>query len=299
VKNHRKTEHSVTEKINPRTRDIDKYSPLKIIELISAEDSRIAEAVSKERKKIARAVDLIVKGLGGGGRLIFAGAGTSGRLGVLEASECPPTFGTDPSMVVGIVAGGKKALWRSREGAEDQGKGSWDELNRLNLKKVDTVVGISASSATPFVEGALKYARLRGCGRILISCHPVQDTSIAGVFICPVVGPEVVMGSTRMKAGTATKMVLNMLTTASMIRLGKTYGNLMVDVQPTSEKLKNRAKRIVMQISGISRQRAEHLLNKSNWNVKVAVIMGSKGLSFTEAKKRLVNCNGFLREALK
>jgi len=299
VKKHRKTEHLVTEKINPRTIDIDRYSSLKIIELISGEDKKVAEAVSRERKNIARAVDLIVDGISKGGRLIFAGAGTSGRLGVLEAAECPPTFGTDPEMILGIIAGGRGALWASVEGAEDKRRGSWAELDKLNLNKVDTVVGISASATTPFVEGALIHARLKGCGRILISCHPVEDTSVADVFICPVVGPEVIMGSTRMKAGTATKMVLNMLTTTSMIRLGKTYGNLMVDVQPTSEKLKNRARRIVMQILGINRQKADNLLSKSKWNVKVAVIMGSKGLSFNEAKKRLVNCNGFLREALK
>lgn len=299
MKSRRRTDNSITETINTRTIEIDRYSPLKIIELISSEDKKIAEAVSKERKNIALAVDMIVNGLGSGGRLIFVGAGTSGRLGVLEAAECPPTFGTDQGMVVGIIAGGKKALWRSIEGAEDQRNGSWDELRSLNLKKVDTIVGIAASATTPFVEGALNYARMKGCCRILISCHPVKDTSIAHVFICPVVGPEVIMGSTRMKAGTATKMVLNMLTTATMIRLGKTYGNLMVDVQPTSEKLNNRAKRIVMQILDINRQKAENLLSKSKWNVKVAVIMGSKELSYKEAKEHLEKHKGFLKKALK
>lgn len=298
MKNRRRTNNPITERINPRTREIDRYSSLKIIDLISNEDKKIAEAVSKEGKNIARAVDMIEKGLGSGGRLIFMGAGTSGRLGVLEAAECPPTFGTDPGMVLGIIAGGRRALWASVEGAEDKRKGSWGELDTLNLKKVDTVVGISASATTPFVEGALIYARLKGCSSIMISCHPVEDTSIADVFICPVVGPEVIMGSTRMKAGTATKMVLNMLTTASMIRLGKTYGNLMVDVQPTSEKLKNRARRTIMQILDINRQKAENLLSKSKWNVKVAVIMGSKELSYKEAKEYLEKHKGFLRKAL-
>jgi len=299
VKRPRRTDYLITERINPRTREIDRYSSLKIIELICEEDKKVAEAVSKERKNIARAVDMIIKGLGNGGRLIFVGAGTSGRLGVLEASECPPTFGTDPGMVLGIIAGGRRALWASVEGAEDKRRGSWGELDTLNLKKVDTVVGITASSTTPFVEGALIHARLKGCGRIMISCQPVRDASIADVFICPIVGPEVIMGSTRMKAGTATKMVLNMLTTASMTRLGKTYGNLMVDVQPTSEKLKNRARRIIMQILGINRDEAENLLNKSDWNVKAAVIMGSKGVSYKEAKERLEKHKGFLRKALK
>jgi N-acetylmuramic acid 6-phosphate etherase len=298
VKNRRRTDDLVTEGINPRTKDIDKNPTRKIIEVISNEDKKMAEAVSKEKKNIVRAVDLIVNRLGRGGRLIFVGAGTSGRLGVMEAAECPPTFGTNQGLIQGVIAGGKKALWRSIEGAEDSKNEAQDKLRKLKLNKNDTVVGIAASVNTPFVEGALIYATKKGCGRILITCNRVNNSPLADVCICPIVGPEVIMGSTRMKAGTATKMVLNMLTTASMIRFGKTYGNLMVDVQPKSDKLRDRAARIVMHALAINRNKANSLLKRSKWNVKLAIVMGSKTIGYKQAKEILSKHKGFLREAL-
>ena len=293
----RKTGHLITETINPRTRHLDKCSALEIIELISEEDKKVAEAVAKQKRNIARAVDLIVGRLRGGGRLFFVGAGTSGRLGVMEAAECPPTFGTHSSLIQGIIAGGKKALWRSIEGAEDSTNEAKKVLSKLRLGEKDIVIGIAASATTPFVLGALSYAKKRASLRILISCNPISSP-LANISIPLIVGPEVISGSTRMKAGTATKMVLNMLTTASMVRLGKTYGNLMVDVQPNSKKLKDRVRRIIMQILGIGPERADSLLNKSNWDVKISILMGMKNLSYKEAKERLARCGGFLREAL-
>jgi N-acetylmuramic acid 6-phosphate etherase len=298
VTKRRKTDHLVTEKINPGTSHLDECSTSEIIALISKEDKKVAEAVAREKDRIAEAVDLIVGRLREGGRLFFVGAGTSGRLGVLEAVECPPTFGTKPSLIQGVIAGGKKALWHSIEGAEDSRSEPQKALSKLKLNRRDVVAGITASGTTPFVEGALSYAKEKGCASILVACNPV-DSPLADVTICLLVGPEVIVGSTRMKAGTATKMVLNVLTTASMVRLGKTYGNLMVEVQPNSEKLRDRAKRIVMHILGVDTKRAEALLKRSGWNVKVAVVMGKKGLTYKKAKELLARHNGFLREALK
>jgi N-acetylmuramic acid 6-phosphate etherase len=294
----RRTGHLITERINPRTNHIDECSTLHVIELISEEDKRVADAVARQKRNIVKAVDLIVRRLSKGGRLFFLGAGTSGRLGVMEAAECPPTFGTHPSLIQGIIAGGKKALWRSIEGAEDSISESQRALSKLGLDEKDTVIGIAASATTPFVEGALSYAKRKRCARILITCNPT-NSPLADISISLLVGPEIIVGSTRMKAGTATKMVLNILTTASMVRLGKTYGNLMVEVQPNSEKLRDRGKRIVMQILGINHQKAERLLKKSDWDVKVAVVMGRKNLSYKEAKEQLKKHKGFLREALK
>jgi N-acetylmuramic acid 6-phosphate etherase len=288
----------ITEKINPQTSSIDECSSLQIIELISKEDMRVADAVAEQKGNIAKAVDLIVDRLSAGGRLFFIGAGTSGRLGVMEAAECPPTFGTKPSLIRGFVAGGKKALWRSIEGAEDSRTESQRVLGKLGLNSKDIVVGIAASGTTPFVEGAISYAKKRRSARVLITCNPV-NSPLPNVTISLLVGPEAIVGSTRMKAGTATKMVLNMLTTASMVRLGKTYGNLMVGVRSSSEKLRERAKRIVMQIIGVNRQKAERLLKKSNWDVKIAVTMEKKKMSCKAAKEHLEKQGGFLRAALK
>jgi len=299
VKKRRRTEHLITERVNPRTKDIDRITTLEIVELISEEDKKIANAVSKQKRKVARAVDLIVSRLRKEGRIFFIGAGTSGRLGVMEAAECPPTFGTMPNLIQGVMAGGKKALWRSIEGAEDSGKDAQKALRGLNLNKRDVVVGIAASVNTPFVEGALSYASKKECLRILITSHPVNYSPVADIIISPVVGPEVIVGSTRMKAGTATKMVLNMLTTTTMVKLGKTYGNLMVDVQPTSEKLKDRANRILMHLLGIDRNAVKGLLKRSRGNVKVAAIMGSKGMGYKEAEQLLAKHDGFLRGALR
>lgn len=292
-----KNRHIITERINPRTRHLDKCSALEIIELISEEDKKVAEAVAKQKRNVARAVDLIVSKLSIGGRLFFVGAGTSGRLGVMEAVECPPTFGTHPSLIQGVVAGGKKALWRSIEGAEDSTNEAKKVLSKLRLGEKDIVIGIAASATTPFVLGALSYAKKKGSARVLITCNPI-NSQLANINISLLVGPEVISGSTRMKAGTATKMVLNMLTTASMVRLGKTYGNLMIDVQPNSKKLKDRARRIIMQILGIGPERADSLLNKSNWDVKISILMGMKNLSYKEAKERLARCGGVLRKTL-
>jgi N-acetylmuramic acid 6-phosphate etherase len=298
VTKRRKTGHLITEEINPKTLNLDILSPLQIIELISEEDKKVTEAVAKQKTNIVKAVDLIVDGLRRGGRMFFIGAGTSGRLGVMEAAECPPTFGTKPSFIQGIIAGGKKALWHSIEGAEDSRTKAKESLSKFELDKNDIVVGIAASATTPFVEGGLSYAKKKGCGRILIACNPV-NSPLADVTVSVVVGPEIITGSTRMKAGTATKMVLNMLTTASMIRLGKTYGNLMVEVQPNSQKLRDRAARITMQILDVGRQKAEKLLKKSHWDIKAAVVMEKRKLSYKEAKEVLARHNGFLRDTLK
>ncbi len=294
----RKTGHLLTEKINPRTLHLDKCSPLEIVELILQEDRAIVEAVHKQKDSIAKAIELVVGRLKLGGRLFFIGAGTSGRLGVIEAAECPPTFGTDPSLIQAFIAGGRDAIWQSIEGAEDSRTEAEGFLTEAGLSKDDTVIGIAASASTPFVEGGLQYAKNLGSGSVLVTCNPV-NSSIAEVTIELLVGPEVVVGSTRMKAGTVTKMVLNMITTASMVQLGKTYGNLMVDVQPKSAKLRDRAKRIVMHIAEVSEEKAEKLLEQSGWDVKASIVMEKKGLGLKDSKELLEKSNGFLREALK
>lgn len=293
----RKTGHLLTEKINPNTLHLDKCSPIEVVDLILQEDRAIVGAVDKEKNNIADAVELVVGKLKTGGRLFFLGAGTSGRLGVIEAAECPPTFGTDPELIQGFIAGGREAIWQSIEGAEDSTTES-KELLQGALSKNDVVVGIAASASTPFVESGLNFAKEVGSGTVLVTCNPVES-KIADVTIELLVGPEVVVGSTRMKAGTVTKMVLNMITTASMVQLGKTYGNLMVDVQPKSAKLRDRAKRIVSHIAEVSEERAGELLNESGWDVKAAIVMEKKELSLEDSKELLNNCGGFLREALR
>ncbi len=294
----RKTGHLLTEKINPRTIDLDKCSPLEVVELIIDEDRVIVEAVHKQKNNIAKAVELVVGKIKLGGRLIFIGAGTSGRLGVIEAAECPPTFGTDPELIQGFIAGGKEAIWQSIEGAEDSMTDAKGLLREAELGKEDVVIGIAASASTPFVQSGLEYANKSGSGSVLVTCNPV-GSPIADVTIELLVGPEVVVGSTRMKAGTVTKMALNMITTASMVQLGKTYGNLMVDVRPKSAKLRDRAKRIVIHLTNVSEEKAGKLLEHSGWDVKAAIVMEKKGLSLEDSKKLLEKNNGFLREALK
>ena len=294
----RKTGHLLTEKINPRTLHLDKCSPLEVVELILQEDRAIVEAVHKQKDSIAKAIELVVGRLKLGGRLFFIGAGTSGRLGVIEAAECPPTFGTDPILIQAFIAGGRDAIWQSIEGAEDSRTEAEEFLTEAGLSKDDTVIGIAASASTPFVEGGLQYAKNLGSGSVLVTCNTV-NSSIAEVTIELLVGPEVVVGSTRMKAGTVTKMVLNMITTASMVQLGKTYGNLMVDVQPKSAKLRDRAKRIVVHIAEVSEEKAEELLEQSGWDVKASIVMEKKGLGLKDSKELLEKSNGFLREALK
>ena len=293
----RETGHLLTESVNPNTLDIDTYSSEQIVDTIISEDSIILKAVSDQKGNISRAVDLIVGSLVNGGRLLFVGAGTSGRLGILEAAECPPTFGTEPGMIQGIIAGGNEAIIRSIEGAEDSINESVQKLKELNLNNNDIVVGIAASSSTPFVRSALEYGNKTGCKTALITCNPVNDP-VSDASITLLVGPEVVVGSTRLKAGTATKIVLNILTTSSMILLGKTYGNLMVDVQPKSSKLKDRAIRIVMELCGIERSSAQRLLEDSKWNVKASVMMNNKNISLEEALSILERNNGFLKKAL-
>lgn len=298
MKNIRKTGHLLTEKINPRTANIDELNTTEIVELINNEDLILSKAVSDQTENIVRAVELVFNTLNNDGRIFFVGAGTSGRLGVLEAAECPPTFGTDPEMIQAIIAGGKDAVWNSIEGAEDSVIDSITELDKRSFNEKDTVVGIAASSTTPFVFSALEYANKIGASSVFITCNRVKN-SLPDVLIELFVGPEVIVGSTRLKSATATKMVLNILTTASMVKLGKTYGNLMVDVQPKSSKLKDRALRIVGTVCEIQMDEAFKLLTEANWNVKIAIVMNKKNLNYSEAANLLEKSDGFLKKALK
>jgi N-acetylmuramic acid 6-phosphate etherase len=288
-----------TEKRNRRSEQIDELSTLGIVDLINSEDRGVAPAVGKERKAIARAVDMIVAGFGKGGRLIYVGAGTSGRLGVLDASECPPTFGVTRSLVQGIIAGGRRALVRSIEGAEDSEASGRDGVIKKKIRPADTVVGIAACGLTPFVCGALKQARRMGAGTVFITCAPEAAAGLpADVVINPVVGPEVVTGSTRMKAGTATKLVLNTLTTAAMIRIGKTHGNLMVDLKATNEKLKDRSQRIVTELTGLPAKEAKSLLARADGHVKTALVMHYRNTNAGRAKAILKSNGHSLRKAI-
>jgi len=288
-----------TEKRNPRSRDIDERTTVEIVDIINAEDRKVAPAVAKERRAIARAAELIVRSLGEGGRLFYVGAGTSGRLGVLDAAECPPTFGTPPFMAQGIIAGGRRALVRSVEGAEDHEEDGAAALDKKKLKPRDTVVGIAASGLTPFVHGAMRRAREIGARTVFVTCSPEATRYIrADVIIHPIVGPEVVTGSTRMKAGTATKLVLNTLTTTAMIKLGKVYGNLMVDLRATNNKLRDRAERIVMTATGLSRARSHSLLARAGGQAKAAIVMHFRKASLDEAKHLLELRGQSLRKAI-
>ena len=288
-----------TEAANPRSRNIDTASTLEIIDTINAEDALVAPAVARERANIAAAVEQIVAVLRDGGRLFYVGAGTSGRLGVLDAAECPPTFGTRPSEVQGVVAGGRRALVRAVEGAEDDPAGGAAALRKRKLKSRDAVVGIAACGVTPFVGGALSYAKETGCATIFLTCAPEAAAAVkADVVINPVVGPEVITGSTRMKAGTATKLVLNTLTTAAMVRLGKVYGNLMVDLVATNEKLRERSERIIMDVLGLPRAEGRRLLDAAGGRVKAAILMHRAGLTLAEARAQLRTCGGSLKRAL-
>jgi N-acetylmuramic acid 6-phosphate etherase len=288
-----------TEKRNVKSGDIDKRSTLEIVDIINAEDAKVAPAVRKERKAIAKAADMIAESLAAGGRLIYVGAGTSGRLGVLDASECPPTFGTPPAMVQGIIAGGRRALVRAIEGAEDRAEEGGLRLKRKRLKPRDVVVGTATCGLTPFVIGAVRYARKAGAKTVFITCSPEARGAVkADIVINPVVGPEVVTGSTRMKAGTATKLVLNTLTTTAMIKLGKVYGNLMVDLRAGSSKLRDRAERIVMQVTGLSRGKVRTLLREAEGGTKAAIVMHARGVGCDEAEKMLRNAGGSLRKVI-
>lgn len=292
--------HLLTEKVNPRTADLDTLDTREILERIHAEDLRAFEAVGEVLAEIARAAAMVEEAFRSGGRLIYAGAGTSGRLGVLDAAECPPTFGSDPGMVIGVVAGGPEALVRSQEGAEDRADEGQAALTELEVGPRDVVVGIAAGSTTPYAIGALREARRRGATTVLLACVPRQDIEIAGevdLVIAPLTGAEVIAGSTRMKAGTATKLVLNMLTTTAMVRIGKTYGNRMVDLRIGSEKLADRGRRIVRELLGVPAVEAERLLEAAGGNVKTALVMGRRKVDRAEAERLLDAAGGFLRRA--
>jgi len=285
-----------TEQRNPRSMQIDTAPVREILEIINSEDHRVPEAVRAEIPWIEEAVKIIVKAFHAGGRLFYAGAGTSGRLGILDASECPPTFGTDPEMVQGLIAGGKPAVFQAQEGAEDLESNGRDALEEAGVTSEDVVCGIAASRRTPFVVGAVKHARSIGCPTLFITCTPRNRFDIdVDVAICPVVGPEVVMGSTSMKSGTAQKLVLNMLTTASMIRMGKVYENMMVDLQMTNAKLVERSRRTVMTVTGLDYGEATELLARAGGHVKTALVMHLAGTSREEAEARLARAGGFVR----
>src|SRR6266508_5695894 len=289
----------LTEQRNPRTQRIDVASTLEIVDLINAEDASVTPAVHAVREEIARAVDLVVAAFQRGGRLIYVGAGTSGRLGVLDASECPPTFGTPPEMVVGVIAGGPTALTDAVEGAEDDREGGAAEITGLDVNENDCVIGIAASGRTPYVIGGLQEAKKRRALTICIVCNrPSPLEKLAEIGVTPVVGPEVISGSTRLKAGTAQKMVLNMISTAVMIRLGKIYTNLMVDVQPTNAKLRQRARRIVAEATGLDLKRATEILSACNGEVKTAIVAVLAGLSPELARIRLHGTGGYVRKAI-
>jgi N-acetylmuramic acid 6-phosphate etherase len=288
-----------TEAINPGTLAIDKAATRDIVDLVVNEDRKVIAAVQKEKEKIAHGVEIVASSLRKGGRIIFIGAGTSGRLGVVEASEMPPTFGTRPNVVQAIMAGGQEAVFRAREGVEDNYEEGARSVARMRLTKKDVVIGVSASGMTPFVRGGLTRARKAGAKIIFVTCWPGSELqTFVDLQIAPAVGPEVIAGSTRLKAGTATKMVLNMLTTIAMIKVGKTYGNLMVDVQTGSEKLKDRARRILSVVTGLDYDEAETLLKRAKWNVKAAIVMQKASVSLSEAMKRLKSADDSVREAI-
>jgi len=296
---HSKWQDLPTEAINPDTLAIDKMSASDIIDIISNEDRRVVTAVHKERDRIAHGIEIIVGALKKGGRLFLVGAGTSGRLGVVEAAEMPPTFGTSPRLVQAIMAGGQDAVFRAREGVEDNFEEGARSMARLRVSKRDVVIGVSASGITQFVRGALTGARKKGARIIFVTCWPKSELqNYVDLIIAPAVGPEIIAGSTRLKAGTATKMVLNMLTTISMIRVGKTYGNLMVDVQTGSEKLKDRARRIVAAVTGADPEEAGDLLIRAKWNVKAAIVMKKADLTYSQALRRLKTADDSIREAI-
>lgn len=288
-----------TEQRNPASEHIDELTTLEIVRLMNDEDRRVADAVRAEETNIARAIDVIAEKIRNGGRLIYIGAGTSGRLGVLDASECPPTFNTRPEQVVGIIAGGPSALTRSIEGAEDHPEYAVRDLSDANVSPSDCVVGIATSGRTPYVVRGLQFAKEVGAAAIGFSCNTDSELrQVADFVIEPVVGPEVVSGSTRLKAGTATKLVLNMLTTGAMVRLGKTYGNLMVDLRASNEKLKLRTKRIVCQLTDITETAAEELLDRCDGELKTAIVTRLLEITPDEARERLERGQQHLRRAL-
>ncbi|WP_140919884.1 N-acetylmuramic acid 6-phosphate etherase [Limnobaculum xujianqingii] len=289
----------VTESRNTASEDIDQLSTLEMLRVINNEDKKVALAVEKELQHIADAVDIISSAFTDGGRLVYCGAGTSGRLGILDASECPPTYGTKPEQVIGLIAGGHQAIFKAVENAEDSLELGIEDLKAISFSNKDVLVGIAASGRTPYVIASMEYAKSLGANVISISCNP--DSPIAqqaDIAITPVVGGEVVTGSSRMKAGTAQKLVLNMLTTGSMIKIGKVYGNLMVDVEATNAKLVERQKNIVMQATDCSREEAEQALSQCQRHCKTAIVMVLTGMNAEQAKQALSASHGFIRAAI-
>jgi N-acetylmuramic acid 6-phosphate etherase len=291
--------HLTTEARNPASVAIDTLTSLEIVRLMNTEDATVAEAVGRVAEPIAKAVDVIAARFRLGGRLIYLGAGTSGRLGVLDAAECPPTFNSPPEQVLGIIAGGQAALVRAVEGAEDHPETGAADLAAVAVSGRDCVVGIATSGRTPYVIGGLEYARSKGAYAVGFTCNANASLAPAcDLVIAPVVGPEIISGSTRLKSGTATKMVLNMLTTGAMVRIGKTYGNLMVDLRATNEKLRDRSRRIVAELTGLSEEHAQALLDECNGEVKTAAVSHLTGESPDGARRRLAASGGQLRGAL-
>ena len=294
-----KLDRLTTESRNKNTLNIDKVSTLEMVKIINNEDKKVAIAVENELPQIAEAIDGIVERINRGGRLIYIGAGTSGRLGILDASECPPTYGVSEELVQGIIAGGTEAIFRAKEGAEDSKELAIEDLKVKNLTENDTVVGLAASGRTPYVIGGLEYANKIGALTVSVTCNGDSEVSkVAKISIAPVVGAEVVTGSTRLKSGTAQKLVLNMLSTGTMIKLGKVYGNLMVDVRATNEKLVERAKRIVCEATGVEKSQAEEVLSETNFDVKLAIFMILSGLNITQAKEKLSASKGYIARAI-
>ena len=296
-----------TEQRNAASMNIDALPLAEVLKIISREDARIPGAVEKEIGEIEKAVRLVVTALKSGGRLIYAGAGTSGRLGVLDAVECPPTFGTDPEMIQGMIAGGERAMFKAQEGAEDKEENGAVDIDRVKAGPNDVVCGIAASLRTPYVIGAVKRAKRLGAKTLYLTTNPrsklysqefAELAKAVDVAICPEVGPEVIMGSTRMKSGTAQKLVLNMITTSSMIQLGKVYENMMIDLQMTNLKLKERAKRVVMTITGLGYDEAASALERASGHVKTALVMIKGNVEREEAERRLKTADGFVRDAI-
>ena len=292
-------DHLTTEQNNPESVAVDQMDPIQIAMLMNREDLKVVAAVERVLPDIARAIEMVTERVQAGGRLIYIGAGTSGRLGVLDASECPPTFNTPPALVVGLIAGGHRALTNAIEGAEDNRQAGEEDLRGVELDAKDVVCGIATSGRTPYVLGGLAYARSLGAATLGVTCNAVSELSeVSDVLIAPVVGPEILSGSTRLKAGTATKMVLNMISTGTMIRIGKTYGNWMVDLRATNVKLKDRSIRIVSGITGLDRERAESLLARCDGEVKTAIVSQALGVDKIEAQRRLKVAGGRLRTAI-
>ena len=289
----------LTEQRNPASMTLDVLSTEGVLRLINAQDKLVPVAVEREIPYIARAVEIVVEAFSAGGRLIYTGAGTSGRLGIVDASECPPTFGTDPSQVVGVIAGGRAAVFSSQEGAEDNMEQAVRDLQAIALSPRDVVCGIAASRRTPFVVSSVRYARSIGARTLYVTTNPRAEFDLeVDVAICPEVGPEVLMGSTRMKSGTAQKLVLNMITTTAMVRLGKVYQNMMVDLQLTNTKLVERSRRIVMMATGVSYDQAEEVLERAGGHVKTAIVMVLAGVDRTGAARLLERGGGFVRKAV-